>query len=155
MAKKGSFQSCGTNAKNRERARQAHFACSSSQSESMIRFILPACGFSHIIIENNIKFFYLGIHRTRFAFSWCVCSVIVVPCDGSFCVAKGRNNNNNKKRQINAWITNLSTPLSCKKQDAQHSNHFELTDQRIVHSQGASNINYSNININFDVCRLS
>ena len=56
MAKKGSFQSCGTNAKNREQARQAHFACSSSQSESMFRFILPACGFSHIIIENNIKF---------------------------------------------------------------------------------------------------
>ena len=56
MAKKGSFQSCGTNAKNREQARQAHFACSSSQSESMIRFILPACGFSHIITENNINF---------------------------------------------------------------------------------------------------
>ena len=34
-----------------------HFACSGSQSESMIRFILPACGLSHIIIENNITFF--------------------------------------------------------------------------------------------------
>ena len=59
MAKKGSFQSSGTNAKNREQARQAHFACPISQSESMIRFILPACGFSHIIIENNIKFYTL------------------------------------------------------------------------------------------------
>ena len=56
MAKKGYFQSCGTNAKNRERARQVHFACSSSRSESMIRFILPASGFSHIIIENNKTF---------------------------------------------------------------------------------------------------
>ena len=59
MAKKGSFQSCRTNAKNRERARQAHFACSGSQSERMIRFILPACGFSHIIIENTKTFFTL------------------------------------------------------------------------------------------------
>ena len=27
--------------------------------------------------------------------------------------------------------------------------------QRIVHGQGASNINYSTIVLNFDVCRLS
>ena len=45
---KGTF-SCGTNGGNPERARLADLTRSGSESENRIRFILPACGFAHMI----------------------------------------------------------------------------------------------------------
>ena len=47
MAKKRTFSDV-TNAGNPERAKWVHLACSGSQSERRIRFILPARGLSHI-----------------------------------------------------------------------------------------------------------
>ena len=41
--------SCGTNGGNPERAKLADLTRSGSQSENRIRFILPACGFGHMI----------------------------------------------------------------------------------------------------------
>ena len=49
MAKKN-FITCGINAGNPERETWTHLARSGSQSEYRICFILPARGFSHIII---------------------------------------------------------------------------------------------------------
>ena len=48
--------SCGNNAGNPERAWWAILARSGSQSECWIRFILPAHGFSHIIIGRKNRF---------------------------------------------------------------------------------------------------
>ena len=52
LANKGFIKrtfSCGTNGGNPERARLADLTRSGSQSENRIRFILPACGFGHMI----------------------------------------------------------------------------------------------------------
>ena len=42
--------SCGTNSGNPKQERCANLAHSRSLSENRIRFILPACGYSHIVI---------------------------------------------------------------------------------------------------------
>ena len=49
MAKGRTF-SCGTNSGNPKRERCANLAHSRSLSEYRIGFILPACGYSHIVI---------------------------------------------------------------------------------------------------------
>ena len=53
MAKKRTFSDV-TNAGNPERAKWVHLACSGSQSERRIRFILPARGLNHIKKEYNV-----------------------------------------------------------------------------------------------------
>ena len=50
MAKKRPF-SCRTNAANLERATWTHLARSGSHSERRTRFILPARGFSHAMLQ--------------------------------------------------------------------------------------------------------
>ena len=47
------FCICRNEAGNLERARQAYFALSGSQSEHRIRFVLPARGASHIIVNSK------------------------------------------------------------------------------------------------------
>ena len=55
--------SCGTNPWNPEREEEAHLARSGSQSEHRIRFVLPACRFSHLI---SLSFPELYVAHRRF-----------------------------------------------------------------------------------------
>ena len=54
---------CGTDKGNPEQARWALLACSGSQSEQRILFILPACGYSHIIIQYQSPDFDPGTYE--------------------------------------------------------------------------------------------
>ena len=112
------------------------FSCSGSQPESMICFILPACGFSHIIIENNITDLFhilpwypqdpLRFQLMRLLRNSSPIRRFLLCCQKKEQQEEGKKTNkcldhqpyHSPLMQEKGFIALLITPLSCKKKDS-------------------------------------